>query len=83
VLEDLRRHKNLVETQASLYQFEAVRRIRSRAEEKFCYLRKAEDLSGIEPCKIGLQQQTWKQAKNPKQLFAPNIWEYVDGFFIT
>jgi hypothetical protein len=44
LLENLRRHKGLVETQASLYQFEEVQRLRVIAEAEFCGLREAEDL---------------------------------------
>ena len=44
VLESLRRHKVLVETQASLYQFEEIQRMRVTAEAEFQALREAEDL---------------------------------------
>ncbi|KAH0563181.1 hypothetical protein GP486_002248 [Trichoglossum hirsutum] len=44
VLEDLRRHKDLVEKQASLYQYEEVQRVRITAETEFRSLREAEDL---------------------------------------
>ncbi|OCK83584.1 hypothetical protein K432DRAFT_390262 [Lepidopterella palustris CBS 459.81] len=41
---DLRRHKNLVEKQAGLYQFEEIQRIRVSAEADFRRLWEAEDL---------------------------------------
>ena len=44
VLENLRRHKSLVETQASLCQFEEIQRMRVTAEVEFQALREAEDL---------------------------------------
>ena len=44
VLENLRRHKALIETQASLYQFEEIQRMRVAAEAEFQAFREAEDL---------------------------------------
>lgn len=44
VLENFRRHKALVGTQASLYQFEEIQRMRVTAEAEFQALREAEDL---------------------------------------
>jgi hypothetical protein len=43
IIENLRRHKRLVESHASLIEFEAVQLLKTKAEEEFAYLRKAED----------------------------------------
>jgi hypothetical protein len=44
VIANLRRHKHLVETQASLVQFEEIQKIRLQAEIEFSNIRKAEEL---------------------------------------
>ncbi|KAF2178019.1 hypothetical protein K469DRAFT_601007, partial [Zopfia rhizophila CBS 207.26] len=44
ILDDLRRHKSLIETQANLYQFQEVQRIKATTETEFHQLRDAEDL---------------------------------------
>ena len=80
VLEDLRRHKHIVEVQASLYQFEEVQRTRATAEAEFRGLREAEDLrrrSAVQDWLSAANMEEDQEAKASVRAEYPGVCSWI------